>query len=151
MSSTLIHNVRIFDGESVITENGCILFSNGLVQHVSLATPSPPLSADHIIDGTGHTILPGLIDAHVHIGDDEQHLAQCLAFGVTTVLEMFGEPENVSKVKKICGQRMDVADLKSACHGATIKGGWPGAPLLAFAEDKEAVSSDFWSKLKHFY
>ena len=82
---------------------------------------SPPLSADHIIDGTGHTILPGLIDAHVHIGDDEKYSAQCLAFGVTTVLEMFGEPENVSKVKKICVERMDVADLKSACHGATSK------------------------------
>ncbi|KAK6850338.1 Adenine deaminase [Apiospora arundinis] len=44
-----------------------------------------------VIDATGCTLLPGLIDCHVHIRDEDQ-LASCASFGVTTVCDMAGIP-----------------------------------------------------------
>lgn len=41
-----------------------------------------------MIDGTGDTLLPGLIDCHVHLSKRDE-LKQALVFGNTTVLDMF--------------------------------------------------------------
>jgi predicted amidohydrolase YtcJ len=46
-----------------------------------------------VIDAGGGTVLPGLVDAHVHLFPGA--LAQSLTFGVTTVLDMFSQPDLV--------------------------------------------------------
>lgn len=48
-----------------------------------------------MIDGTGKTLIPGLIDAHVHFADSFEKygplaLQQAAAYGITTVEEMGG-------------------------------------------------------------
>jgi predicted amidohydrolase YtcJ len=43
-------------------------------------------------------VLPGLIDAHVHLVPGA--LAQSLTFGVTTVLDMFSKPGLVASAKE---------------------------------------------------
>lgn len=43
------------------------------------------------IDGAGRTLIPGLVDAHVHLFDADD-LPLLLAHGVTTVLNMSGAP-----------------------------------------------------------
>ena len=143
-TSTLIANARIFDGEKVITERGFIFFDGGFITEIGEADSSFIPSADNTIDASGHTILPGLIDAHVHVHAGASELAQALKFGVTTVLDLFNEPENIAKLKKESSERADIADVKSACFAATIKDGWPRPVVLATMEDKEAVS------LSHF-
>jgi hypothetical protein len=148
MTTTLIHSVAIFDGHSLISLNGSILLINTLITSILPITPSPLPSADVIINGSGHTVLPGLIDTHVHIFTGEPELKQALRFGLTTVLDMFNEPEQVQKLKSLVAGRMDLADFRSSCHAATIEGGWPAPVIMAIAEDKEAVScfssSLFW-------
>jgi alpha-D-ribose 1-methylphosphonate 5-triphosphate diphosphatase PhnM len=62
MSSFLIKDVRIFDGERTI-DNGSVLVEGGKISKVS----SSPID----YEGTtysrpGHTLLPGLIDVHIH-------------------------------------------------------------------------------------
>jgi imidazolonepropionase-like amidohydrolase len=52
-----------------------------------------------IIDGQGKTLMPGLIDAHVHVWD-ESGLRQALVFGVTTVIDMFTSVEFMTRVKR---------------------------------------------------
>jgi predicted amidohydrolase YtcJ len=42
-----------------------------------------------VIDAEGGTILPGLIDSHIHLVPGA--LAQGLTFGVTTALDMFSQ------------------------------------------------------------
>lgn len=84
MAPLIITDVKIFTGESVI-EKGSVVVNDGIITYVGTAPPSTPDAT--VISKPGHTLLPGLIDAHVHV-DDEQALQQSLRFGVTTVLDL---------------------------------------------------------------
>lgn len=139
MATTLIKNARIFDGESVISEQGYVLLGDGLIREIGEAGASHLPAADITVDAAGHTILPGLIDAHVHIHGGAYELAQALNFGVTTVLDLFNDPAHVAKLKAEASVRADIADIKSSCHAATVEGGWPGPVIMATAADKEKV------------
>jgi imidazolonepropionase-like amidohydrolase/ABC-type multidrug transport system permease subunit len=68
-SSTLVQNVRIFVGNGSLIERGAVLVRNGKIEEVFGTPPanSKALKAE-IVDGSGKTLLPGLIDMHVHIG-----------------------------------------------------------------------------------
>ncbi len=63
----VIRNVRIFTGDAVI-ENGSVLLRNGKIAEVfrSEAPDAKSLRATDI-EGAGKTLLPGLIDVHVHL------------------------------------------------------------------------------------
>jgi len=82
--SVLIRNVRVFDGERVIPKTS-VLVTNGKIARVS-PTISAPASTP-VVDGTGKTLLPGLIDSHTHTWGTA--LRDDAALGVTTVLDMF--------------------------------------------------------------
>ena len=53
------------------------------------ALPAPPGTA--VIDGRGRTLMPGLVDMHVHLERDD--LPAYLAHGVTSVRNMWGFPD----------------------------------------------------------
>lgn len=91
-----IEKVRVFDGQRVFP-HATVVWSQGKIQEVG-PDISPPPGAE-IIDGTGKTLLPGLIDAHVHIWDP-QGLRQSLVFGVTTVLDMYMQPGIMAEVER---------------------------------------------------
>jgi imidazolonepropionase-like amidohydrolase len=85
--SFAIRNVRIFDGEKVISSGTVV------VQGERIAAVGEDADLSHvteIIDGQGQTLLPGLIDAHFHPNGPEAY-GSALAFGVTTVIDMFGQ------------------------------------------------------------
>ncbi|MEU6737894.1 amidohydrolase family protein [Streptosporangium sandarakinum] len=113
---TLIRDVRVFDGERTVPR------ADVLIDGVLIAEPDGR-PADVEIDGSGRTVLPGLIDAHTHVFDGD--LAQALAFGVTTELDMFCLPRNLARQRRIAAERDDVADLRSAGVLATAPGGHP--------------------------
>ncbi|MFI1016094.1 amidohydrolase family protein [Streptomyces sp. NPDC020965] len=128
----LIEGVRIFDGESV-AGHGSVEFAGGVITRVVTdPAPRPPVSCE-VIDGTGLTLLPGLIDAHTHVFGAESNLELALAFGVTTELDMFmGPPEATRSLCELAGRRDDLADLRSSGLLASAPGGHPGVtmPLL---------------------
>ncbi|MCL1067417.1 amidohydrolase family protein [Shewanella olleyana] len=63
--SILFENVRIFDGVSnELTEKRDVLVTNNKI--VKIAEDLPPNDAQ-IINGTGLTMMPGLIDTHIHM------------------------------------------------------------------------------------
>jgi imidazolonepropionase-like amidohydrolase/ABC-type multidrug transport system permease subunit len=100
--SFLIRNARIFVGDGRIIESGAVLVRHGRIEQLfeGTAPDAASLKAEPV-EASGKTILPGLIDVHVHIGapggfyDDfkdvatehvsERALAQYLYSGVTTV------------------------------------------------------------------
>ena len=84
-SSFVIRNARVFDGEKIIT-GATVVVSDGKIAAVGSNIQTP--SGAQIIDATGDTLMPGLIDSHVHIWNRDV-LASALAFGVTTELDMF--------------------------------------------------------------
>ena len=65
----LIRNARIFVGDGTVLENGAVLVRDGKIAHVYPDTaPDPEELRAEVVEGAGKTLLPGLIDAHVHLG-----------------------------------------------------------------------------------
>ncbi|HET9959184.1 MAG TPA: amidohydrolase family protein [Polyangiaceae bacterium] len=113
---TSIINVRVFDGESVRPEASVHLFEDRIL---GLGGQAP--SDSEIVDGKGGTLLPGLIDAHVHT--DESGLALALQFGVTTELEMQGV--NTRNDRMHITHDDTLADVRSSGFALTPPGGHP--------------------------
>ena len=113
---TAITNVRVFDGERVIDDQ-TVVIKGTLIHAVGGEVPAGAT----IIDAKGATLLPGLIDSHVHT--DMNGLRDALLFGVTTELEMNGNWSR--KDRKKISEQNDVADLRSPGMGVTAKGGHP--------------------------
>ncbi|GLI81016.1 hypothetical protein PoHVEF18_009385 [Penicillium ochrochloron] len=110
--ATLISNGRIFDGVSVISECGHVLIESGRISKISSQQPLSPPADCVVVDATGCTLLPGLIDAHVHVFRDVQLLETAIQYGVTTVLDMHNEREWFKEINVITRQRNDVSDLE---------------------------------------
>ena len=151
----LVRDVRVFDGERVF-EHRSVLIEDGRISRIDgLAFEVP--NAD-VIDGQGRTLLPGLIDAHVHLPDHaEEASRQALVLGVTTQLDMFSGGERLKRIKKIESEdRPDLAAVRTAGVGATVPGGHPtqmGGPSVptitapeqaqAFVDARLAEGSDY--------
>lgn len=135
MSATLISNARIFNGVSVVTDSGHVLIESGRISRISLRDPLPIPEGCTVVDATGCTLLPGLIDAHVHVYQDVNLLETAIQYGVTTVLDMHNEPEWFQDISKVTKQRNDVSDVKSCGFGATIKDGWPAAIVKLVSQE----------------
>jgi imidazolonepropionase-like amidohydrolase len=83
-NSFLLRDVRLFDGERV-QERTDVLVRGGRVAAVGRGAGQA--TGVEVIDGTGKTLLPGLIDSHVHVFPGAQ--ADALRFGVTAEIDMF--------------------------------------------------------------
>jgi len=66
--SLLIRDVRIFTGDGRVIESGGVLVKNGKIERVyEGATPDPKEVKAEALEASGKTLLPGLIDVHVHL------------------------------------------------------------------------------------
>ena len=141
-TSTLIRGARVFDGQRLRPASNVLLAGAtiaGTGAHLDV-----PAGAE-IIEGRGATLLPGLIDCHVH-ASDVRALGQALAFGVTTELDMFSGPDLAAERRSLAARRDDVADIRTAVQGATPSGGTlarftPGLPTVAGPQDAAAFVS----------
>jgi len=116
MSPTVISGAKIFDGEVTLTATA-VLVEGGRIARVGDEVPG----GAEIVDGSGATLLPGLIDAHVHTSKDE--LALALRFGVTTELEMQGRNTRYNRAHITDDDT--VADVCSSGFAITPPGGHP--------------------------
>ncbi|MGY2733228.1 amidohydrolase [Sphingomonas sp. UYP23] len=64
---TLVTHVTIFDGEGGRIEDGSALFADGKIVAIGQTIAAP--AGASVIDGTGKTLTPGIIDIHSHLGD----------------------------------------------------------------------------------
>jgi len=109
--SVLIRNVRVFDGERVIPKTD-VLVLNGKIARIAPAISAP--ASTPLVDGSGKTLLPGLIDSHTHTWGTA--LRDAAALGVTTVLDMFTDPTTAAGFRKLDGSAAgrETADFRSA-------------------------------------
>ena len=68
-ASVLFQNVRVFDGRgAALSAPANVLVTGGRIAKISTATVAlergPGVT---VIDGGGRTLMPGLIDSHVHV------------------------------------------------------------------------------------
>jgi imidazolonepropionase-like amidohydrolase len=141
----LVRGVRIFDGERV-HERRSVLVQDGVITRVGGSSLAGPPGTE-LIDGRGRTLLPGLIDAHVHLSDSaEADLRQALSLGVTTVFDMFSGSARLDRIKAIrSDDSLGMADVRTAGVGATAPGGhpsqmWEGPPLPTISDSTEATA-----------
>ena len=67
--TTLIRDARIITGDGAVIPSGAILIRKGMIE--SVFTGPAPRSAEQdasLVEGAGKTVIPGLIDVHVHLG-----------------------------------------------------------------------------------
>ncbi len=136
-----IENVRVFDGREVL-DGKTIIVADGRIASIN---DSPAPEGLQIIDGTGKTLLPGLIDAHVH-AFDQNALRDALRFGVTTELDMFTTTSFATdrKLVRDSYDKTDMADLFSAFTLVTPKDGHGtqfGLPIPTI--DDPALAEEF--------
>src|SRR5712692_8915862 len=80
----ILWGARLIDGRGTVQERATVVITDDRITEVAPAAGGPPPGA---IDLTGHTLLPGLIDAHVHLSS---HMERSPEFGPRDVLK--GEP-----------------------------------------------------------
>lgn len=125
-----IRGARLFDGTQTLNDT-CLRVVDGRI--ASIGAPTIAAAGDALIDAGGGTLLPGLIDAHVHLLPGATQLAA--TFGVTTLVDQFSKPEVIDPERRSvaaaeAGQGPPRADLRTSSIGATAPG---GHPTIAYA------------------
>ena len=113
----LIQNARIFVGNGKVIESGAVLVRGGKIAEIyeGSSSDAKTLNAE-AIDAAGKTVLPGLIDVHVHLGgpggfyDDwskfepekanERELEAYLYCGVTAVRSAGDKVDDMLKLRQ---------------------------------------------------
>jgi imidazolonepropionase-like amidohydrolase len=134
---TLVQDVRVFDGKAA-HERRSVLVNDGVIADADFHG-KPPAGA-RIVDGSGRTLLPGLIDAHVHAF---RKFELPLVFGVTTQVDMFSPVPVMQEISKAmaAGANANRADLFSAGTLVTAPGGHGtefGVPIPTLGSAAEA-------------
>ncbi|MEA9986221.1 amidohydrolase family protein [Subtercola sp. RTI3] len=125
---TTIVNVQVFTGDG-LSELSTVVIGGGVIVSVT-ADAGGEGDGDVVVDGGGGTLMPGLIDSHVHLfgaGD----LERASTWGVTTMLDM-GAPS----MELIAGLRAvpDAPTIRTAGLPASAPGGVQ-TTRMGFARD----------------
>lgn len=114
VSSTFIHDVRIIDARGDHGVHDLLIAGD----RIAGIDPKDVPGDARIIDGTGRTLLPGLIDSHVHItmipaadfhnesASDrhkrhDAHLRAYLAWGVTTIVDPGVSTDDAREIRQL--------------------------------------------------
>ncbi|MBW8296478.1 amidohydrolase family protein [Sphingopyxis sp.] len=80
----LFDNVQLFDADKgTFLENRAVLARDGKIAAIGAAGSLTAPSGAQVIDGAGKTLVPGIWDSHLHIGDDWSVLSN-VANGITS-------------------------------------------------------------------
>lgn len=110
----VIRDVRLFAGDAASAADGRwdVWVRGDRIVRVAPAGEVRPASGVLEVDGAGGTLLPGLIDGHVHVGstdgvpwalrlpDPRANLQRFLRSGLTTVVDVGGELSLMADVRK---------------------------------------------------
>ena len=99
---TALTNVRVFDGQR-LTDPTTVVIDGSVI--------GDKADGAQEVDAAGATLLPGLIDCHLHLSGP-QTLDALARWGVTTGLDMgFWPPEAIKSAREHTGG----ADFRTAC------------------------------------
>jgi len=107
-TTTTIRNARVVNGSGSAAKQVTVIIRNGRIDAIGENVDAP--AGAKIVDASGLTLLPGLIDLHTHLqsstvtgtpDDLFKNLKKYLAAGVTTVLNFSGQPEAFEPIRKL--------------------------------------------------
>ena len=116
----LIQNARVFVGDGKVIESASILIKGGKIAEIYEGNaPDPKTLKADVVEAAGKTVLPGLIDVHVHLGASggfvedwskfdpkkatERELRSYLYCGITSVRSAGDAVDDMLKVRKLFG------------------------------------------------
>jgi len=137
----VIRNARLFDSETATVKEGMsVLISGSRIESVAPdAAMAPPAGAE-VIDAKGKTLLPGLWDMHVHLGDWDDGLLH-IAAGVTTVRDMANDIEHISELQGKFDSGTLVGPRIVKCGFIDGRGPYQG-PTKVFGDTREEALAD---------
>ena len=142
---------RIIDGTGKVIENGTVVITGNTITSVGPASTSVPAGATRV-DVKGKTLLPGLINAHGHVGNtvglraDPQNghsrenltrqLRTYAQYGVTTVFSLGDDQETSGHMRSLtpsCGTQLTRwrptrARIPARMRKTANPTRWPAAP-----------------------
>ncbi len=130
---TLITGVHVFRPDGELTGPHDVMLDEGRITAIGKVGEGFGIPIERAVDGTGGTLVPGLIDVHVHLGsvealprvirlpDPKHNLDALLYAGVTTVLD----PGMAARD----GEKMADKLQRGRWHGPDVY--WTGKPFAA--------------------
>lgn len=107
-SKTVIKNVYVLPlTTDTVLPLQDVCFENGTITAIQ---PNIDTTNAHVIQGNKSYLMPGLIDMHVHVWD-EQELALYLSHGITTVRNLWGFPMHLRMVENAKQKALYAATL----------------------------------------
>ena len=152
----VVEHVRIFVGDGKIIEHGRVLVRNGRIVEVGEQGNNKAPADTEVVEGAGKTLLPGLIDMHVHLGasgfmkydadekDPEAHrLTDYLYCGVTAVRSVGDWTDRSLALKqRIASGQLLGAELFAYGPLFTAEGGHGTEYLKAMPESMRPLARD---------
>lgn len=120
----VIKNVHIIVGDGSELENQNVYIRKNKIEKITSEILEPKNVC--VIDGTGKTLMPGLIDSHVHIqGINNRSDEDSDRFLAETVPEIFSErilPYGITTLKDLCAPRHFIYKLRDKIKSGEITG-----------------------------
>jgi len=157
MGTTVFTNVRVFDGTAFLDRLADVVVTDDVVTDIE---PTGGLTWEEgatVVDGTGRTLLPGFVDAHVHVlftnaGSLEMlnepfsrqfylsvgNLRRTLAAGITTVRDTGGADLGTKRAVEegmVAGPRMKISVNVMSQTGGHADTWMPSGVHLPFMEE----------------
>lgn len=122
--SFIIKNVHIITGDKTEKFNQNVYVSKGIIEKIS--DEPMEIKGVQIIDGEGKTLMPGLIDSHIHIqGMNSRSDEDSDRFLAEKIPEIFSEgvfPYGVTTIKDMCAPRHFAYKLRDMINKGKITG-----------------------------
>jgi imidazolonepropionase-like amidohydrolase len=117
--------VAVLDGDGGPAVPGqTVVTAGGLIERVGPAATVVPPPGAVVVDGSGATLLPGFVDAHVHLGF--YPAAEVLAGGVTTVRDLGWPPDRLAALAEAAAAPASASPPQLAAGQlVTVPGGYP--------------------------
>jgi hypothetical protein len=126
----LFNNVNVLsmvDESSLSQSTQAVLVMGGRITEIAAAGKLNAPDGVLVVDGEGYTLMPGLIDAHIHL-NDELELAAYLAHGVTGVRNMSGYPYHLRLIERMAKGQLLAPDFITT--GPTLNSQGPNHNIL---------------------
>ncbi len=108
---TVLRGATLIDGSGAVPQsNVTIVIENGRLRDIGTGVTAP--AGASVIDVTGKFVVPGIINAHGHVGPAprDRQLRRYALYGVTTTTSMAADPDDIVDFKA----KQKAGDLRGA-------------------------------------